>query len=47
MPCLWLVAISVVAAMFGYNRVDAVFGLVVSALILHTGISLGAFCSAN
>ncbi|NLN16881.1 MAG: cation transporter [Firmicutes bacterium] len=36
-----LVAISVVAAMFGYNRVDAVFGLVVSALILHTGISLG------
>lgn len=36
-----LVAISVIAAMFGYNRVDAIFGLVVSGLILHTGFSLG------
>lgn len=36
-----LVAISVLAAMFGYNWVDAIFGLVVSGLIVHTGINLG------
>jgi cation diffusion facilitator family transporter len=36
-----LVAIAIVAALFNYHRVDAVFGMVVSGLIIYTGIDLG------
>ncbi|MEW6662436.1 MAG: cation diffusion facilitator family transporter [Bacillota bacterium] len=35
-----LVAVAMVAAMFGYYRADAVIGLVVSALIIYTGWDL-------
>lgn len=35
-----LVAIAIVASQFGYYKVDAVFGLFVSALIIYTGISI-------
>ena len=36
-----LVAAAIVAAFFGYYRVDAVFGMIVSVLIIYTGIELG------
>ena len=35
-----LVAVAIVASQFGYYRVDAIFGLLVSALIIYTGISI-------
>ncbi len=35
-----LVAIAIVASQFGYYKVDAVFGLLVSALIVYTGICI-------
>ena len=35
-----LVAFAIVASNFGYYKVDAVFGLLVSALIVYTGISI-------
>ncbi|MGI6585304.1 MAG: cation diffusion facilitator family transporter [Lutisporaceae bacterium] len=35
-----LVAVAIVASHFGYYKVDAVFGLIVSALIVYTGIDI-------
>jgi len=35
-----LVAVAIIASYYGYYKVDAVFGLLVSALILYTGISI-------
>lgn len=35
-----LVAVAIIASQFGYYRVDAVFGLLVSALIVYTGINI-------
>jgi cation diffusion facilitator family transporter len=35
-----LVAVAIVASKFGYFKVDAVFGLLVSALIIYTGVSI-------
>jgi len=35
-----LVAIAIVASEFGYYKVDAIFGLAVSALIIYTGINI-------
>lgn len=36
-----LVAVAIVASYYGYTKVDAIFGLLVSALILYTGWELG------
>ncbi len=36
-----LVAVAMVASMYGYHWVDAALGLVVSALIVYTGVELG------
>lgn len=35
-----LVAVAIIASEFGYYKVDAVFGLMVSALIIYTGYSI-------
>lgn len=35
-----LVAIAIIASKFGYYKVDAIFGLIVSALIIYTGITI-------
>ncbi|KUO73534.1 MAG: cobalt transporter [Clostridia bacterium BRH_c25] len=35
-----LVAAAIIASQYGYYKVDAVFGLLVSALIIYTGISI-------
>lgn len=35
-----LVAIAIIASKFGYYKIDAIFGLGVSALILYTGIAI-------
>jgi cation diffusion facilitator family transporter len=35
-----LVAIAIIASQYGYYKVDAIFGLLVSALIIYTGISI-------
>ncbi|MGI5840347.1 MAG: cation diffusion facilitator family transporter [bacterium] len=36
-----MVAVAIVASAYGYSKVDAVFGLIVSGLILYTGWELG------
>ncbi|MDP2872005.1 MAG: cation diffusion facilitator family transporter [Bacillota bacterium] len=41
-----LVAVAIVASRFGYPRVDAVFGILVSALIIYTGWALGKDASS-
>lgn len=35
-----LVAIAIIASYYGYYKVDAVFGLLVSALIIYTGVTI-------
>jgi len=35
-----LVAVAIIASKFGYYKIDAVFGLLVSALIIYTGYSI-------
>jgi cation diffusion facilitator family transporter len=41
-----LVAVAIVASIHGYQKVDAVFGLVVSGLIVYTGWALGKGASS-
>jgi len=42
-----MVAIAIVASRYGYYKVDALFGLVVSALIIYTGVSIGIDSSSK
>jgi cation diffusion facilitator family transporter len=35
-----LVAVAIIASYYGYYKVDAIFGLLVSALIIYTGVSI-------
>jgi len=35
-----LVAVAIIASQYGYYKVDAIFGLLVSALIIYTGITI-------
>ena len=42
-----LVAIAIVASMYGYHWVDAVLGLAVSALIIYTGIELAVSSASS
>jgi cation diffusion facilitator family transporter len=42
-----LVAVAIVASQYGYYKVDAVFGLGVSALIVYTGVSIARDSSSK
>ena len=35
-----LVAVAIIASYYGYYKIDAIFGLLVSTLIIHTGINI-------